>query len=323
MHLIFSIQFQIMQNISAKIFLPLRLCAKHHNKYCDVKFLFLIKTPESCHKIFTRNFHKQIDEPNQSNSFKNSLEFIKAHPAKSIQSKKLNIKSLQNCWALAIFLNNKEAYPFVKQSEDVGNFTETWINDNIFENKKNITKREWIALEEEVRHISVSDLRYLIKVLPETLKNSKEDYNKLSKFLDQTSRKTLKTFNKNNKEQAFQICYSWFDVLRHLDLKMGVQNDWRLSGIRFPQQFTEQAMDFVSHLTHGELLFVILISNFYQHLPSCETFSVGNYYLSKQTQTKLVQSWPSWNCLEQTLICGALHACRINLNLRKNHAMRD
>ena len=106
----------------------------------------MIKNQESCSNFFIRNFQKQIEEPNQSNSFKNALEFVKAHPAKSIQSKKFNIKNLQYCWALAIFLNNQEAYPFVKHNENRGDFTETWINDNIFENNKNISKNEWLAL---------------------------------------------------------------------------------------------------------------------------------------------------------------------------------
>ena len=159
-----------MLNIGTKILLPLRLCAKHNVKYPSLNFLLHVKNQKSCSSIFTRNLYKQIEDPNQSNSFKDALEFVKSCPPYSIQAKKLNIKSLQYHWALAIFLNNQDAYPFVKHSENRGDFTETWINDNIFENNKNISKSEWVALEKEVRNISVADLRHLIKVLPETLK---------------------------------------------------------------------------------------------------------------------------------------------------------
>ena len=110
----------MIQNITTKIILPLRLFAKHSVKYTSSNFLFNIRNKESCSSIFVRNFQKPID-PNQSDSFKNALEFVKAHPYKSIQAKKLNIKGLQLCWALAIFLNNKDAYPFVKHSETLEN----------------------------------------------------------------------------------------------------------------------------------------------------------------------------------------------------------
>ena len=171
-----------MQHIGTKIFSPLRLCAKRIVKYPSSSCISWIKNTKSFNLTFPRNYHKQIEDPNQSNSFKNALEFVKAHPAKSIQAKKLNIKGLQLSWALAIFLNNQEAYPFVKHSENRGDFTETWINDNIFEKNKNISKSEWVALEKEVRNISVADVRHCIKVLRETVKYSKEGYNRLATF---------------------------------------------------------------------------------------------------------------------------------------------
>ena len=104
----------MMLNIGTKILLPLRLCAKHNVKYPSLNFLLHVKNQKSSSSIFTRSLYKQIEDPNQSNSFKNALEFVKAHPAKSIQATKLNIKGTQLCWALAIFLNNQEAYPFLK-----------------------------------------------------------------------------------------------------------------------------------------------------------------------------------------------------------------
>ena len=158
----------MMYIIGTKIILPLRLCAKRSVKYTRLNVL--LNNKEFYCSIFVRNFQKINDNPNQSDSFKKALEFVLAHPYKSIQSKKLNIQGLQLCWALGVFLNNKEAYPFVSHSESPGEFTESWINENIFESKYNISKRQWIALEKEVKNISVSDLRHLIKILPKTLK---------------------------------------------------------------------------------------------------------------------------------------------------------
>ena len=37
---------------------------------------------------------------------------------------------------------------------------------------------------------------------------------------------------------------------------------------------------------------------------------------------KLVQTWSSWNYLEQSLACESLNACNINLNLKENLAFK-
>ena len=161
-----------MQRIGSKIVLFPRLSSKYRVKHPSSSCISWIKNKSSYNIIFARNFHKNIEEPNQSICFKNALEFVKAHPPKSVPSKKLNIKNLQYCWALAIFLNNQEAYPFVKHSETRGDFIETWINDNILDSEHGISKSNWNALKLKLISIRASDLRHLIKILPETLENS-------------------------------------------------------------------------------------------------------------------------------------------------------
>ena len=44
--------------------------------------------------------------------------------------------------------------------------------------------------------------------------------------------------------------------------------------------------------------------------------------MSKSFVKKLVQTWSSWNYLEQSLACESLNACNINLNLKENLAFK-
>ena len=45
--------------------------------------------------------------------------------------------------------------------------------------------------------------------------------------------------------------------------------------------------------------------------------------MSKSFVKKLVQTWSSWNYLEQSLACDSLNACNITLNLKENYAFKN
>ena len=124
-------------------------------------------------------------------------------------------------------------------------------------------------MKKEIQHINVVDLRNLILALPQTFENSEEDYEKLIEILESESMRYLEyQFDQRNKHNLYQICYSWMEVIVQMDLE--TQNDWRKSGIKFPQKFAEEAIEFASQLSPEELLFALHISAFYKYLPGCE-----------------------------------------------------